>query len=176
MNTLIESFIETALSSKEAFYSQISQNHIKHDEYKHSQNVWNTFRCYTFGNYCDIYLKTDVLLLAGVFEKFRDNSIRHYSLDPAHYFSSPGISWDPMEYPWYQKDMLKPTIQSQQSQHPDYDSSMSNIWLLYLNANDLYGWAMEQFLPVGEFQLVEPEPGTIRIDIDEILAPDVVIK
>ena len=87
-------FSETVLPPKEAFYSQITRNHIKEDEYKHAQNVCNTFGCKTFRDYHDIYLKTDVLLLADVFKKFRDSSIHHYSLDPAHYFSSPGMFWD----------------------------------------------------------------------------------
>ena len=48
----------------------------------------------TMGNYHDLYLKTDVLLLADVFEKFINTCLEHYDVDPCHYFSSPGLSWD----------------------------------------------------------------------------------
>ena len=66
-------FNETVLPPKEAFNSQITRNYIQEDEYKHAQNVWNTFGCKIFSDYHLIYLKTNVLLLADVFEKFRDS-------------------------------------------------------------------------------------------------------
>ena len=72
----------------------ITKKHIDKDEYEHAQNEWDTFGCKTFGDYHDIYFKTDVLLLVGVFEKFRDTSLHHYGLHPAHYFSSSGMSRD----------------------------------------------------------------------------------
>ena len=50
----------------------------------------------TMGNYHDLYLKTDALLLADVFEKFIKRCLDYYGLDPCHYFSSPGLSWDAM--------------------------------------------------------------------------------
>ena len=60
----------------------------------HAINVWNVFKMNTMGNYHDLYLKTDVLLLADVFEKFINTCLEHYDVDPCHYFSSPGLSWD----------------------------------------------------------------------------------
>ena len=64
-------------------------------------NVWKTFKCQTFkcktmGDYHDIYLKSDVLILADVFENFRKTSKQYYNLDPVHYFSCPGFAWDAM--------------------------------------------------------------------------------
>ena len=56
--------------------------------------MWSIFGCKIFGDYHDIYLKTDILLFADVFEKFRDNSLNHYGLDHPHYFSFPVLSWD----------------------------------------------------------------------------------
>ena len=59
-------------------------------------NVWNVFKIKTLGEYHDLYLKTDVLLLADVFQKFGKTCLNYYGLDPCHYFSAPGLSWDAM--------------------------------------------------------------------------------
>jgi len=87
-------FNEQQLPPKDAFYSQLNREHISDEDYQHAQCVWDTFNCKTFGDYHDIYLRTDVLLLADVFETFRKTSMQHYGLDPANYFSAPGMSWD----------------------------------------------------------------------------------
>ena len=81
-------------SPKEAFYSKLSDAHISDDDYTHAQKVWATFGCKTLGDYCDLYCCTDVLLLADVFETFRKMCLRQYGLDPAHYYTRPGLSWD----------------------------------------------------------------------------------
>ena len=64
--------------------------------YLHIINVWNTLKRKTMGDYRDIYLKTNVLLLADVFEKFINTCLEYFGLDLCHYFSSPGLSWDAM--------------------------------------------------------------------------------
>lgn len=91
-----EKLEESVLPSKERFYSILSQSDISDEDYKHAQNVWEKFGIQTLGEYSDLYLKTDVLLLADVFENFRDTCHTTYSLDPAHYFSAPGLSFDAM--------------------------------------------------------------------------------
>ena len=58
--------------------------------------VWNTFGLKNMGEYHDLYLKSDILLLTDVFENFRKTSLQYYKLDPAHYFTSTGLSWDAM--------------------------------------------------------------------------------
>ena len=63
---------------------------------KHAQDVWDTFSMKNLGEYHDLYLKTDILLLADVFDNFRETCLKHYKLDPCHYLSSPGLSWDAM--------------------------------------------------------------------------------
>ena len=93
MNTE-ERFNETKLPPKEAFYSRLSGKGITKGDYKHALNVWNVFKMKTFKEYHELYNETDVLLLADVFENFRDNNLRIYGLDPAHYFTAPGLSWD----------------------------------------------------------------------------------
>ena len=70
----------------------LSDKHITDEDYKHAQNVGNTFNLESMGQYHDLYLKSDVLLSANVFEKFRKTSLRYYKLDLCHYFTSPGLS------------------------------------------------------------------------------------
>ena len=60
------------------------------------EKIWNAFKIKNMGDYHDHYLKRDVLLLADVFEKFISTCLKYYELDPCHYFSSPGLSWDAM--------------------------------------------------------------------------------
>ena len=84
----------TSLPQKEAFDSKLSLSSISDDDYTHAKNVWKTFHMQTMGNYHDLYLKTDVLLLADVFENFRKKCLKYYGLDPAHYYTVPGLSWD----------------------------------------------------------------------------------
>ena len=70
--------------------------YVSDDDYNHAKNVWNHFECIDMEDYSNLYLKTDVLLLTDVFENFRDICLKTYSLDPAQYFTSPGLSWDAM--------------------------------------------------------------------------------
>ena len=85
-----------ALPPKKDFYNKLNQSDITDEDYAHAQNVWDTFKCKTLGDYSDIYLKTDVLLLADVFETFRDVTIKTHKLDPCHYYTLPSLSWDAM--------------------------------------------------------------------------------
>ena len=91
---------ETEVPPKEVFYSKLIIKHrIKHEgisdeDYTHAQRVWETFEMKTLEDYHNLYNKLDVLLLADVFENFRDICIKNYNLDPAHYYTAPGLSWD----------------------------------------------------------------------------------
>jgi alpha-tubulin suppressor-like RCC1 family protein len=89
-----DNFRENKLPDIEAFYSTLSKSGISDSDYKHAETVWETFKISNMGEYHDLYLKSDVLLLSDVFEKFRDMCLDYYTLDPAHYFTSPGLSWD----------------------------------------------------------------------------------
>ena len=84
----------TSLPEKEAFDSKLSLSSISDDDYAHAKNVWKTFHMQTMGDYHDLYLKTDVLLLADVFENFRKKCLEYYRLNQAHYYTAPGLSWD----------------------------------------------------------------------------------
>ena len=87
-----EKFNKTELPTKEEFYSILNNEHITDEDYSHAQNVWTTFKLQTMGEYHNLYLKSDILLLADVFENFRKTCLQYYKLDPCHYFTSPGLS------------------------------------------------------------------------------------
>ena len=98
-----EKFNYQELPPKECFYSSIKDGkgdndngYISDDQYSHLKNVWNSYNFKTFKDFYNHYLKKDVLLLADVFEKFISTCLKYYDLDPCHYFSSPGLSWDAM--------------------------------------------------------------------------------
>ena len=82
--------------NKDQFYSILNDQQITDDEYDHAKKVWNTFMIKTMGEYHNLYLVRDVLLLTDVFENFRKTCMQYYKLDPCHYFTSPGFRWDPM--------------------------------------------------------------------------------
>ena len=75
---------------------KISDSHISVKDYLTCEKIWDKFEMKNMGDYHDHYLKKDVLLLADVFEKFIDTCLKYYGLDPCHYFSAPGLSWDAM--------------------------------------------------------------------------------
>lgn len=91
-----EKLNETALPTKDQFYSELNDSSIDENEYKFACEIWKKFNIKTLGQYSELYLKTDVLLLADVFENFRETCHTLYQLDPAHYLTAPGLSFDAM--------------------------------------------------------------------------------
>ena len=91
-----EKMNETQLPPMDDFYNTLNDTHISVDDYAHAQHVWNHFKCQTFQDYHELYLKTDVLLLQNIFENFRDTCMKNYQLDPARYISSPALARDAM--------------------------------------------------------------------------------
>ncbi|KAL6416544.1 hypothetical protein ACFW04_013376 [Cataglyphis niger] len=92
----IDKLRETCLPPREAFYSSLTCDIVSGSDYERAIKVWERFRVQTLGEYSDLYLKTDVLLLADIFENFRDACMTSYGLDPAHYYTLPGYTWDAM--------------------------------------------------------------------------------
>ena len=162
------------LPPKEEFYSILNDEHISDKDYTHAQNVWNTFNLKNMGEYHDLYLKSDILLLADVFENFRKTCLQYYKLDPCHYFTSPGLSWDAMlkmtniklelmtdidMFQFVEKGMRGGTSyianrygKANNKYMKTYDEKAPSKYIMYLDANNLYGWAMSQYLPTGGFR------------------------
>ena len=92
----LHNFNRTKLPSKEEFYDNLNKEHISDADYRRANDVWNLFECRNLGEYSELYLKSDVLLLSDVFENFRKISLDKYKLDPAQYYTAPGLSWDAM--------------------------------------------------------------------------------
>ena len=94
--TVFKSFFEDKLPDKCRFFSFLKGECISEKDYLKANNIWNVFNINTMGDYPDLYLKIEVLLLADVFQKFINMCLYCYGLDPCHYISSPGLSWDAM--------------------------------------------------------------------------------
>ena len=88
-----ERFNETLLPSKESFYSNLNMENIDDIDYRHGNNVFKIFKLKNLGEYHDLYVQSDTLLLADVFENFRNTCFKVYELDPAHFLSAPGLAW-----------------------------------------------------------------------------------
>ena len=100
---LYQKFKHPSLPEKKYFYSSLrdgkrynSSGHISDEQYLHLQNIWEEFEFNTFEDFHDHYLKKDVPLLVDTFEKFISTCLKYQGLDPCHYFSAPGLSWDAM--------------------------------------------------------------------------------
>ena len=166
---------ETQLPSKDKFFSKLSGEGISDEDYEHAQKVWSTFKMKTLRDYHKLYNMLDVLLLCDVFENFRDLCITNYDLDPAWYYTAPGLSWDALLKITKVKlelltdpDMLLmfehgirggiSMISNRYGQanniymEEKYDESKPDKYITYLDANNLYGWAMCKKLPTDDFK------------------------
>jgi hypothetical protein len=170
----IDKLNHNGLPPIEAFYSKLSQKGISEDEYQQAWKVYNTLGCKSFRDYHMTYLKTDVLLLADVFENFRRTCIHHYKLDPANYISAPSLAWDAMLYKTGVKldlvsdHRIMTMIEEQKrgglcfvgsKRHAvannaylgddGYDITKPINYIMYWDMNNLYGCAMIDYLPTG---------------------------
>ena len=175
-----DKFEEKQLPSKNEFYSKLNMSEISEKDHSHACKVWNEFGLKNMGDYHDLYLETDVLLLANVFESFRKVCLDNYGLDPAHFYTAPGLAWkaclkmtgvnlellkDPDMLLMFECGIRGGITQSvhkwANANNPymgcEYDPLRPTNYLQYLDANNLYGWAMSQPLPTGEFKWVDIE-------------------
>ncbi|CAH1109449.1 unnamed protein product [Psylliodes chrysocephalus] len=173
-----ERFNEACLPPIDAFYNTLENKPCSRRMYLRAQDIWSKFLCRNLGDYVDLYMKTDILLLADVFEQFRSSSHKSYGLDPAHYYTLPGYTWDAMLRQTGQKlelltdqDMFlfiekgirgglsqvcsKRRAHANNKYIPNYDSTKPSKYLMYYDVNNQYGWAMSQYLPYGGFKWVD---------------------
>ena len=159
---------------QEAFFSKLSGKGINKSCYGHVLNVWKSFKMKTLKDYLKLYNISDVLLLADVFENFRDICLKNYGLEPVHYFTAPGLAWDAMLKMTNINLELLDNIdmllmiekgirggisiisnrygKANNKYMEDFNDLELSKYLMYLDANNLYGWAMSQKLPVHSFK------------------------
>ena len=173
-------FEETELPSQDAFFTKFSGSPCSDSKYTHATRVRDAFRCKTIADYHDIYLQLDVFLLADCYEKFRKTCLKLYSLDLIHYYTTPGLACDAALrmsrvdlqlitdngiYNFVENSisggismMSTPHAQANNPSFPDtYDANLPKQNLIYLDANNLYGWAMSQSLPTHGFRSPQQE-------------------
>ena len=171
-----EKFKKQSLPKKTSFFSRLKPEKISDEDFDHAQKVWKEFELKNMGDFHDLYLKTDVLLLADVMENFRKLCEKHYELDPAHFFTIPGMAWDAMlKITGIELELLKDGqiemllmiekgirggisnafkryAKANNKFMKNFDPELKSSFIVYLDANNLYGWAMSKPLPVGGFE------------------------
>ena len=177
-------FQEKKLPPRSAFYNDLEEADISEEDYAHAQRVWSTFNIQNLGQYHNLYMESDVHLLADVFENFRSLCLEMYGLDAAHFYTAPGLAWqaalkmtganlelltDPDMHLFIEKGLrggismiTKRYARANNKYVPGHDSEIPSNHLIYLDANNLYGWAMSQPLPTHGFRwLTEEEIRTL---------------
>ena len=165
-----DKFNDEQLPSKEQFYSRLTEEDITLDDYNKAKQIWKHFGIKSMGEYHDLYLKTDVLLLTDVFENFRDMCLSYYGLDPVYYYTLPNFAFDAMlkltgieidlVYDQEMYEMIEAGLRGGMTQTTckkveannkymgdDYDKKKESSYINYLDANNLYGLSMIQKLP-----------------------------
>ena len=170
----IEKLKDTKPPPQKAFYSKLTGKGINNYNYQHVLNVWKTWKMKTFKEYLELYNITDVLLLADVFENFRDICLKNYGLDPVYYYTAPGLAWDAcLKMTGVNLELLSNIDmllmiekgirggisiisnrygKANNKYMKDYNKKEASKYLMYVDANNLYGWAMSQKLPVHSFK------------------------
>jgi hypothetical protein len=189
----VETFVSSLTYETNNFddLSEEQQYEMKKD-YEHAKTVWDFFNCKSFGDYHDIYLKTDVYILADVMENFRRMALKEFGVDPCHYFTLPSVGFDTMlkkteehqkmqkgkkierlqlftegeedKYMFFEEDKTGGICSSGGVRYAkannkymkNYDKTKESYYLLYIDANNLYGWAMSQKLPINQLTWVDP--------------------
>ena len=177
-------FKEIVLPPKEAFYNKLSMSGVSNKDYQHAHRVWSEFGIKDLGEYHNLYLCTDVILLANILEAFRKVCLYNYGLDPAHFYMAPGLAWkaclkktkirlelplDPDMLLMFERGIRGGITQSihrwAKTNSPymgsEYAPREPTRCLHYLDANNLCGWAMSQPLPTGGFCWVDIHPNEV---------------
>ena len=170
-------FNETELPSKHKFYRILNLEDISEDDYANAINVWNTFNINNLGKYHDLYVQIDTALLGDIFENFRDKQIETDKLDPAYFLTTARLSWcaclkktgvklelltDENTFLTYEQgmrggicDKLHSNAEANNKYMKNYDKNKESLFLMYVDANNLYGWAMSKKLPADGFKWVD---------------------
>ena len=196
MNSL-EKLKETKLPPKEAFYTRLNDEGISDEDYQHARKVWETFEMKNLEDYHNLYNQVDVLLLGDVFENFRDICIKNHKLDPTHYYTAPGLAWDAaLKITKVELELLSDIDMllmvekgirggvsmisnrygkaNNKYMGKSFIDTMLSTYIVYLDANNLYGWAMSKPLPthgfkwmkVNELETWENHSCILKVDLE----------
>ena len=185
-----ERFNETSLPSKTEFYSNLNMEDIDEIDYRHGNNVFKSFKLENLGDYYDLHVKSDTLLLADVFENVRDMCIKEYELDPTHFVSLPGLAWQAclkktnieleLLTDYDMLLMVEKVIRdgichsihryakANNKYMQNYNNNEESSCIQYLDTNNLYGWAMSKKLPVNGFKWLDMSETSNKINEDFI--------
>ena len=163
-----ERFSEDKFPDKKHFYKPLEDKNISEKDYLHAVKICNNFKTKNMADYHNLYLKTDVLLLADTFEKFINKSLEFYKLDSSYYFSFPGLNWDAMskmtetklllifdinKYYFVEKGLRrgisyisKKFCEANNKYMENYDHAKESKYIIDLDANNLHEWAMSRYL------------------------------
>ena len=152
-----------------------------------ANNVFKIFRLENLGNYHDLYVQSDTLLLADVFNNFRNMCLKEYELDPAHFLSLPGLAWQAclkktnieleLLTDYEMLLMVEKGIRggichsihryakANNKYMKNYNKNEESCYIQYLDANNLYGWAMSQKLPVNGFKWIDTSEHVINEEL-----------
>ena len=171
--------IDPLTLTKSNFRSDLTGEDISDKDFEFYKEICNKFNIKTLGEYHDLYLKSDVLLLSDVFENFRETCFQYYKLDPAHYYSAPGLSWNAcLKMTGIELELISDVdmylmiekglrggmsvishrkAEANNKYMTSYDPEKPSKYITYLDANSLYSWSMIQYLPYGGFKWIDPE-------------------
>ena len=174
-----ERFNKTSLPSKEDFYRNLNMENIDDIDYRHGNNMFKRFELENLGQYHDLYVESDTLLLADAFENFRDMCIKEYELDPAHFLLLPGLAWQvcltkinielELLTDYNMLLMAEEGIRggichsihryakANNKYMKNYNNNEESSYIQYLGANNLYGWAMSKKLTVNGFKWTDSD-------------------
>ena len=166
---------EHALPPREAFFNKLGNVECSQAEYSQAQHVWENYHCSSLKEYMALYLLSDICLLADVFQAFRNQSLDEYQLDPAYFVSAPQLAWNALlkhidrpiplitEPEMYR--MIQPNIRgavwyasvryaraNNKLMGSLYDPRLPTSYIMEVDANNLYGRAMSQEMPDGNFE------------------------
>ena len=148
-----EKFSEISLPSKEGFYSNLNMEDISDIDYRHANNVFKVFKLENLGDYHDLYIQSDTLLLADVFNNFRDICLKECELDPAHFLSLPGLAWQHRIIEFSQEAWLKPYIDMNTELRKLAGNDFEKDLFKLMN-NSVFGKTMENIRKHRDIKLV----------------------
>ena len=168
-----EKFDKNTLPPKKDFYINLNLEDISDEDYTHAQKAWNIFKIKNLGEYHDLYVQSDTLLLADIYENFRSMCLNKYELDLVYFVSAPGLAWEAclkktgvkselltdydlilMTEKGIRAGISQATYRYAKANNKymkNYNKNIESSYIEYLDANNLYGWAMSQKLPVNDF-------------------------